>query len=280
MILEKVEKLKPKKFKRRFGVTKQTYILLVDIVKKYQSNKKKKKGRKPKLTIEEQVLVTLQYLREYRSYFHISEDWNVSESTVCRIVHKIEKIWIISGYFSLKGKKELMKKDNNIKTILMDVTETQIERPKRGQKGFYSGKKKQHTFKAQLVVNQDNLEIICYVYGRGKEHDFKIFKQSKLPLNDKIKCLVDKGYQGIKKFHQLSEIPKKKSKKHQLTQEEKRRNRELNRQRVFIEHVNRKLKIFKILSERYRNKRKRFGLRFNLIAGIYNYEISKKCVNN
>lgn len=270
MKLEKIRKLKPKKFKRRFGVEKETYNLLVEIVKKEQKNKQR--GRKNKLIVEEQVLVTLQYFREYRTYFHISEDWNVSESTICRIVHKVEKILISSGYFSLRGKKELIKKNNGIKAVLIDVTETPIERPKKRQKIYYSGKKKEHTFKTQLVVNQETLLIICCVNGAGKEHDFKIFKKSRLPLSEKIKCLVDKGYQGILKIHKLSEIPKKKNKKKKLTKEEKRQNRELNRQRIVIEHVNRKLKIFKILSEKYRNKRKRFGLRFNLIAGIYNYE--------
>ncbi len=274
MKLEKIKKFKPEKFQRRFGVKKETYNLLVEIVKKAQNNQKR--GRKSKLTVEEQVLVTLEYLREYRTYFHISDDWNVSESTVCRTVHKIEKILLNSGYFSLGGKKELGKKDNGINAVLIDVTETPIERPKKGQKIYYSGKKKEHTFKAQLVVNQDTLEIICYVNGRGKEHDFKIFKKSRLPLGEKIKCLVDKGYQGIAKIHKLSEIPKKKTKKRKLTKEEKRKNRELSRQRIVIEHINRKLKIFRILSEKYRNKRKRFGLRFNLIAGIYNYEIVQK----
>ena len=238
MKLHKIRKLKPKKFKRRFGVTKETYNLLLEIVKKEQKNQKR--GRKSKLIFEEQVLVTLEYLREYRTYFHISEYWNVSESTICRTVHKIEKIWIRSGYFSLVGKKELRKKDNGIKAVLIDVTETPIERPKKGQKIYYSGKKKQHTFKAQLVVNQDTLEIICDVNGPGKEHDFKIFKKSRLPLSEKIKCLVDKGYQGIAKIHKLSEIPKKKNKNRKLTKEEKRKNRELNRQRIVIEHVNRK----------------------------------------
>ncbi len=171
-----------------------------------------------------------------------------------------------------------MKLESGIKAILIDVTESPIERPVKGQKIYYSGKKKQHTLKSQLVVNQGNLEIICYVNGLGKEHDFKIFKKSKLPLSEKIKCLVDKGYQGIQKIHKLTDIPKKKTKKKKLTPEEKAKNREINRQRIVIEHVNRKLKIFKILSERYRNRRKRFGLRFNLIAGIYNYELKTKSI--
>jgi len=85
---------------------------------------------------------------------------------------------------------------------------------------------------------------------------------------------ADKGYQGIKKIHQNSEIPHKKRKKTPLTKEEKSYNKKLNSERVVVEHVIRKLKIFKILSYPYRNRRRRFGLRINLIAGIYNYELS------
>ena len=103
-------------------------------------------------------------------------------------------------------------------------------------------------------------------------HDFRLFKHSRIPLKQTIKCLVDKGYQGIQKLHANSQFPQKKPRKGTLSNEAKKRNRELARQRIIGEHVHRKLKIFKILAERYRNRRKRFGLRFNLIAGFYNYE--------
>ena len=90
--------------------------------------------------------------------------------------------------------------------------------------------------------------------------------------------MADKGYQGIKKIHANSQVPQKKPRKGELSEVEKKRNRELARKRVIGEHINRKLKIFKIISDRYRNRRKRFSLRFNLIAGLYNYELrlSKK----
>ncbi len=122
-------------------------------------------------------------------------------------------------------------------------------------------------------MNQGTGEIICTAHGQGKMHDFLLFKQSRIPLKQTIKCLVDKGYQGIQNFHANSQVPQKKPKKGTLSDEPKKRNRELARQRIIGEHVHRKLKIFKILSERYRNRRKRFGLRFNLIAGLYNYEL-------
>ncbi|ELS02571.1 hypothetical protein Xen7305DRAFT_00022860, partial [Xenococcus sp. PCC 7305] len=73
----------------------------------------------------------LQYWREYRSYFHIAQDWNVSEATVCRIVHRVEKVLMNSGRFRLPGKKQLTKGFGTPDVILIDVTETPIERPKR-----------------------------------------------------------------------------------------------------------------------------------------------------
>ena len=86
-------------------------------------------------------------------------------------------------------------------------------------------------------------------------------------------CLADKGYQGIANLHPCSCIPIKKPRKGKLSKAERCHNRTLASVRVVAEHVNRKLKIFRILAERYRNRRKRFGLRVNLIAAIINFEL-------
>lgn len=85
--------------------------------------------------------------------------------------------------------------------------------------------------------------------------------------------MTDSGYTGIKKIQKNSKLPKKSTKKKPLTKEAKKQNQEIAFERVVNENVIGSLKRFKILSDRYRNRRKRFGLRFNLIAGIYNYEI-------
>ena len=85
--------------------------------------------------------------------------------------------------------------------------------------------------------------------------------------------LTDTGYQGLQKIHANTAMPKKKSKKKPLSSEEKQQNRELSSQRVLNEHIIGKIKRFKIVADKYRNRRKRFGLRFNLIAGICNYEL-------
>ena len=87
--------------------------------------------------------------------------------------------------------------------------------------------------------------------------------------------LADSGYQGLSRLHAKSQTPQKKPRKAELTDEQKAGNRELASRRVVVEHVIRSLKIFRILAERYRNRRMRFSLRFNLIAGLYNYELSR-----
>jgi len=84
---------------------------------------------------------------------------------------------------------------------------------------------------------------------------------------------TDTGYQGIQKIHQKSNIPYKRKRNTPFSKEEKKHNHNLASKRIFVEHVIGRLKRFKVISESYRNRRRRFGLRFNLIAGIYNYEI-------
>ena len=125
----------------------------------------------------------------------------------------------------------------------------------------------------QLLINQATLEVICAAIGKGSKHDFKIFKESKVIAMSRIQVLADKGYQGIKNYHNNSKIPHKKPRKSQLNAEQKQENRSLAKLRIKVEHIIRCLKICRILSSRYRNRRKRFGLRVNLIAGIYNYEL-------
>ncbi len=124
-----------------------------------------------------------------------------------------------------------------------------------------------------MIVNQKSLEIIATDFGNGSKHDFSLFKDRRSVMSAHIRTLADSGYQGILDWHPNSQTPAKKSKSHPLTKEQKARNREISRERIFVENVIRKLKIFRILSDRYRNRRKRFGLRFNLIAAIYNLEL-------
>ena len=124
------------------------------------------------------------------------------------------------------------------------------------------------------TVNKSRTTInFCTAIGRGKEHDFRIFKNSRIKARKEIQIVADKGDRGIKTYHNNSKIPYTKPRKGKLSQEQKEFNRQQARVRIKVEHMIRLLKVFRILSSRYRNRRKQFGLRVNLIAGIYNYEL-------
>ena len=124
-----------------------------------------------------------------------------------------------------------------------------------------------------MIVDKESKKIICTAFCNGKQHDFRLFKESKANMLSTTKIIADTGYLGIRKLHDKSELPKKRTKKNPLTKSDKRKNQQLSRDRVLNENVIGMLKRFKIISDRYRNRRKRFCLRFNLIAGIYNLEI-------
>jgi hypothetical protein len=120
-------------------------------------------------------------------------------------------------------------------------------------------------------VNKAALEVIATAQCKGRTHDFKLYKEEfGCAAAEHIKLMGDSGFQGILEYHKNSEIPKKNSKKEPLTSEDKADNKRISQERIFIENVNAGLKIFKIPANKYRNRRRRFGLRMSLICGIYN----------
>jgi transposase len=123
-----------------------------------------------------------------------------------------------------------------------------------------------------MVIDKKSGKIICTHFAKGARHDFQLFKASKQKLPTSITLLADSGYPGIKKIIPQAHTPKKASKKHPLTSKDKQQNRALATQRIKIENVFGFLKRFKIFATKYRNRRKRFGLRFNLFAAIANYD--------
>ncbi len=130
--------------------------------------------------------------------------------------------------------------------------------------------------KSQLIICEESEEIIATYFGKGKMHDMKLYEKSQVRLSKEIEIKADSGYQGLQKKHAKVLIPEKNSKLHKLTKEDKRVNRALSKKRIKVENVIRRLKIFRILAERYRHRRKRLGLRFNLLSGIYNFERKAK----
>ena len=122
------------------------------------------------------------------------------------------------------------------------------------------------------MVLDSNLRIVCTAVAMTNTHDFKLFKKSKLPIKKETIVCVDTGYLGLTKLHANTEIPKKKTKLNPLSKEDKLENKNKSSKRIPVEHINAKIKAFKIVAQKYRNRRKRFGLRFNLICALVNFD--------
>jgi hypothetical protein len=127
--------------------------------------------------------------------------------------------------------------------------------------------------KTLVVVDKKTRLVICVAFSHGKKHDFKLFKESRTRAKQTTRINTDSGFQGIGKIHKNSVIPRKKSKNKPLGKEDKAYNRDISSERVGNENAIGFIKRFRIVSERYRNRRKRFGLRFSLLAGICNFEL-------
>ena len=268
---EKASRQKPEDFLRDVGIRLETFMLLVQKLAQYleeecEKHPVKKRGQKSSLCLEDKLLLTLDYMRHYATFARVGRQFGISESYACKLYHRV--IHILLKVLEMKSRKELLNRDLDI--VLIDVTEQPVERPKKGQKAYYSGKKKCHTIKAQLVVCLSTLEILAVRCRQGHVHDFRLLKESKLRIHPDIKKCADAGYQGLDKLYQNSQTPRKNSKKSPLTKEDDLDNRELAKLRIFIEHVNRRCKIFRIAKEGYRGKHKNYGETWNVIAALVN----------
>jgi hypothetical protein len=128
---EKLKQLPLEQFRRLTGVKPETFSEMIEILVAVQNSRYRKAGRKGELTIEDKLLMALEYLREYRTYFHLGRSYGLSESACYRACRWVEDVLIKSGKFSLPGKKALLKSDMEYEVILIDASETPIERPKK-----------------------------------------------------------------------------------------------------------------------------------------------------
>jgi len=273
----KYTKLKkhPKIFLRLFGVLPQEFEQIVRKVtplwQRRVLDRYKRPGRFFKLGLEEMILMLLLYYRSYMTQMSVGFMFGVDESRVCRNIQTLEPL--LAKVMALFKTKHLSKEE--VENLIIDATEQPIEKPKRKQKAYYSGKKKRHTLKTEIrvAIKADKKPRIVHVSktNPGSIHDFVLYK-TEPPIHKDTRVYADSGYQGLDKIHQATEIPYKKSKHHLLDKEQKEHNSALSRIRLKVEHIIGDLKIFKILSERYRNKRKRYHLKFNIIAGIVNFK--------
>lgn len=138
---ENLAELKDGPFRRLTGVSRSVFSLMVEILTVDDGRKKAKGGRESKLCIEDRLLMALEYLREYRTYFHIGQNYGVSESYAYKICKWVEDTLIKDKRFALPGRKALSKSDVEFEIILVDASESPIERPQKNRKSITPARK-------------------------------------------------------------------------------------------------------------------------------------------
>lgn len=215
--------------------------------------------------LEDHLLVMLILYR-----CHITQDflallYGVDKATICRSLARIERL---SGRV-LGVKRRIAVSQEEAQSLLIDATEQQVQRPKRKQKCWYSGKKKRHCIKNEIITTEKGRIVSVSPSVPGTVHDITIRRRGP-PLPENSHAYADSGYQGYQDDHPSLDIPYKKPKKGKLTKQEKEYNHALSRFRVRVEHSIGRMKKFRILADRFRYPRMRHTVKFSIVAGITN----------
>jgi len=281
---ERIKK-KPQLFRQLTGVTVEKFNeLLKQLEEEYEKwnksrlNKRKRQrkiggGNQFKLCLADKLLLTLMYYRLYITGDFLGFIFGLDESNIGRNRKPIEEM--LAKIFKIPEDKIEMQEDELLE-IFFDGTEQQINRPKKKQKQYYSGKKKKHTVKYQIVVakkkdtKKEKLRIISVSKKfKGKTHDKKMYDKTDVKKPPGVKGKGDQGYVGTD-----LEIPHKKPKNGELTTEQKKYNRKLSSERICVEHAIGKMKIWRILAEKYRHKLSSHSIVMKNVAGLQNLMFS------
>jgi len=131
MKYEQIKGYAETRFRRITGVKRATFNKMLEILNEAHAKKHLRRGRNPKLSMEDRLLAALEYWREYRTFAHIAASYGISESNMHTSIRWIEDILIKDGTFSIPGKKALLGTEVDFSVVLVDATETPIERPKK-----------------------------------------------------------------------------------------------------------------------------------------------------
>jgi transposase len=191
--------------------------------------------------------------------------YRVDKSAICQALQRIEPL----VRRSLGVKRSIRVSSEEVEALIIDCTEQPIQRPSRKQRCWYSGKKKRHTIKTEIVITEKGRIASASKSAPGRVHDLEVRRRGP-PLPEGSHAYLDSGYQGLQNDNPDTEIPYKRTKNRPLTQDERAYNHALSRFCVRVEHTFAKLKSFRMLSDRYRYPRPAYVAKFAIIAGIVN----------
>jgi hypothetical protein len=235
-------------------------------------------GRKHALSLADRLLMLLIYYRTYVSHAFLGFLFAVDDSAVGRNINPLSPL--LAGIFRIPERRIELQPDE-IKELFFDATERPRGRPKRGQRRYYSGKKKRHTLKAQVVAVRKRKKAGRHKAGQrqrrrvrvaavsetspGKVHDKKVYDRARTIAPPGVAAYGDTGYQGT-----ALRTPTKKRPKQELTRRQRRGNRRHSRKRIVVEHAIGKMKVWRIAAERFRNPTRRHTLILKNVAGLHN----------
>jgi hypothetical protein len=293
---------KPLLFKSFTGLTVQEFDDIYDkeITKKYDkheiqrlSSKRKNRkramgaGRHFKLDVKDRFLMILVYYHLYITYTLAGFLFDLDQSNICnRDIQKIERL--VSQCIPIPQKiynitKRLRTPDEVERYFpgfmaFIDSTEQQIPRPidNKRKRMFYSGKKKRHTIKTQIMVNNHGLIIHKSGCKKGRRHDYDIYKKNHSVTPKQVLNVFDLGYLGVEKDfpEQLSSLPKRKKRNQgELSQQEKETNKSHSKRRIVIEHTICRVKKYRIMSDVFRNKLRKYDKISDIVSSLVNYRV-------
>lgn len=201
---------------------------------------------------------------------HVTQDflgclYDVDKATICRSLNRIENL-AVRG---LGVARRVVVSAEEAEALIVDCTEQTVYRPSRKQRCWYSGKKKRHTIKTEIIVTEKGRIAAASRPAPGRVHDIELRRRG-LPLPKGAHLYADSGYQGYQNDHPATDLPYKRSKKKPLTKDERAYNHGLSRFRVRVEHAIARLKSFRVLADRYRYPRAAYAAKFAIVAGIVN----------
>lgn len=256
--------------KQLLGISYEQFIDLVNCAKQYHEEEKLKLekskiriyrrggGRKELLSIPEQVCLCLFYLRQIPTFEVLGMLFGISKTEANDTFHYWKKILrqilpssLLEQVEKNEGDLMIVQEILTSFKLLVDSVEQPIERPSDNeeQKKLFSGKKKQHTVKNQIVSLPKGKDIIDVKVGLpGPTADIKLFREQQTKFDKEQEFEGDKAYQGGTNIT----TPHKKKKKQQLSEQQKEENKVLSSKRIFVEHLIRVVKIFQVASQRFR----------------------------
>ena len=276
----------PKAFRLLTGITPAAFDrLLSDLTPRYEQADARRKGRpgrkrrpgagrKHALALDDRLLMLLMYYRTYTTHAFLGFLFGVDDSAVGRNINPLQPL--LAGIFRIPERKVALDPED-IRELFFDATERPTRRPERGQREFYSGKKKRHTLKTQVVVvrrtkppgpgpkpRRVRIAAVCESVP-GKAHDKKVYDRSRVVAPRDAKRTGDTAYLGTG-----LKTPTRKPRGGELTGAQKAENRRVARRRVVAEHKIGKMKVWRVASERYRNPVGRHTLIMKNVAGLHN----------